>query len=109
MTSDQLFRSDWLEAKSELAWRTNFSVSIVIMTVVALLLIDYLTCRRAASRIYIIGGLLAVAYYFALLVVKYRSQHYFEGMLYSAYIASHLGVVLLCFLLVRFTSLLRIR
>ena len=107
LTNNQLMRSDSIQANRLLAWRLHLSLTALGLTAVALIMVDYLTCRKHSSRVYIVSGLLAFAYYMSLLIVKQKAGLLPGNMVHLAYLVCHISTILLSWLLTRWTTLVR--
>ena len=109
MATHDLWHDQRVMAQHELAWRIHLSLSVMVLATLAMMLIDYMTCRRASSRVYVVGGCLAIMYYVGLLAVKMSTAAVPVLLMHAYYSLLHAGLCVLTWLLTRLTPLLRLR
>lgn len=108
MTMPSLWQDGSLGAQKELAWQLHLSLSLLVLGTVALILVDYMTCRKYPTRMYMVTGCTVLLYYATLIAVRFKA-----GVLISlfgahlVYTLCHVHLLVVVSLIVGCTRLVR--
>jgi lipopolysaccharide export LptBFGC system permease protein LptF len=108
MTMSSLWEDGSVAALKELAWQVHLSLSLMVLGTVGLMLVDYMTCRKYPTRVYLVSGAVVVIYYIALIAVRFKANSIATAAhMHMAYTLCHLLILTLSIFLVACTRLVR--